>query len=133
MPESLWGRLLDQIDAGQLGCDGCLKVICSALSRHQASGTQCRVGYMQDVHGCDLQAVQRNGECKVVAEKDMAAEHQVWLLPHVVEATRPGLKELLDTNSLLLETCSQVLQLEESPQGMQQQGKAWEEACFAHC
>ena len=85
-----------------------------------------------NVHGCALQAVQRDGECKVVAEKDLAAETQVWLLPHVVEATRPGLKELLDTNSLLVETCSQVLQLEGCSPGRQQQGKAWEEACLAH-
>ena len=130
LPESLWVRLLDQIDAGQLGCDGCLKVICSALSRHQAGCTECRLHANE--HGCALQAVQRDGECKVVAEKDLAAENQVWLLPHVIEATRPGLKELLDANSLLVETCSQVLQLEGCPPGTQQQGKAWDEACFAH-
>ena len=116
LPESLWARLLDQIDAGQLGCDGCLKVICSSPSRHQRGCTECRAGYMRNAHGCALQAVQRDGECRVVAEKDLAAEEQVWLLPHVIEATRPGLKELLETNSLLLETCSQVL-LEGCPPG----------------
>ena len=68
----------------------------------------------------------------MVAEKDLPAETQVWLLPHVVEATRPGLKELLDTDSPLVETCSQVLQLEDSPPGTQHQGKAWQEACSAH-